>query len=220
MGDKTAMMIPFENPALLGTSTIQEGYAMLMGQMVASDMAFTHLAISGAKNTEFFNEIMLDKKAMSTLFGATYAGHLHKYEKLESNVYITGSVFTHEVGEHDKRIFILDTETMKHKEVMLPVRGIYKLDWNENPAEIFGGIPPNSIVKCFVKTRGTDIELVKETLKRFDASIVIEQYDNEREKVHFDEGSLDLSIESLLKMYAEAKKLSYIELKEGFDLIK
>jgi hypothetical protein len=64
------------------------------------------------------------------------------------------------------------------------------------------------------------VELVKKTLERFDASIVIEHYPNEREKVHFETGALDVSIEGLLKMYSEARSLSYDDLKEGFELIK
>jgi hypothetical protein len=38
--------------------------------------------------------------------------------------------------------------------------------------------------------------------------------------VHFETGSLDLSIDSLLKLYADAKNVSYMDLKEAVDLLK
>ena len=220
VGDKTAMMIPFVTPSLLGVENIDHGNLELAKRLKKSDMAFAHLAISGASSTEFFNEIILDRKVMSEMFNVVYGGHLHRYEKLEDNVYVAGSIFTQEVGEHDKRIFILDTDTNKHEEIFLPVRGIYKEEWSSDSEKKLGAMPSTSIVKCVVIKRETDIALVRETLKRFDASILIEQYDNERSKIHFEDSALDLSVDSLLKMYSESKKIQYTDLLEGFNFIR
>lgn len=88
--------------------------------------------------------------------------------------------------------------------------------WENKGAE---EIPAYSIVKCYVTSRETKVEDVKKFLNQFDASIIIEQYPNERSKVHFESGSLDLSMDGLLKLYADAKKISYSDLKYGFDLI-
>ena len=62
---------------------------------------------------------------------------------------------------------------------------------------------------------------VKSALEIFDASIVIENYPNERQKAHFEDGApLDLSVEGLLKLYAQERNVSYPDLCEGFEIIK
>jgi hypothetical protein len=51
--------------------------------------------------------------------------------------------------------------------------------------------------------------------------MIVEAYDNEREKTRFDENAvLDLSVDNLLKMLAEAKGISYSDLCEGLELLK
>lgn len=220
IGNKTAMMIPYMTPSLVGANNLEEGSVMLMKKIKKADLSFSHMAISGAKSSEFFNEIMLDKKVISKLFKLSYAGHLHKYEKLEENVFIVGSAFTKEVGENEKSLFILDTEKMKHEKISLPVRGLYKLDSENNPPETFCDVPTHSIVKYIVTKKGIDTEFIKKALERFDASMIIEQYEGEREKIDFEEGAIDLSVDSLLKLYADAKKIQYTDLLDGFNLIK
>lgn len=213
-----ATFIPYVTPAMLGAVTKEEAQEKLFAKLKKGDVAFAHHAVTGAKSTEFFNEIMLDQDKMGSLFKMTFFGHLHKAERLRSNVQGTGNIFTHEVGEPSKSIWILDGDAVE--EIKLPVRGIYKVDWSEDVEKTFGGIPANSIVKCIVTVRGTDIELVKEALKRFDAGIVVEQYANERAKVHFEGGGMDLSVESLLGMYSQAKGLKHEDVMAGFNLIQ
>lgn len=215
--DKYATFIPYTTPSMLGVTTKKEGEAII--KLAKEDVAFVHHALSGAKSTEFFEgEIVLDRKMMEDTFGMTFFGHLHKSERMSPRVLGTGNIFTQEVGEPGKSIWVWDSATNTTEEVPLPVRGIYKVVWEEKG--ISDVIPANSIVKCYVTSRETNIEDVKENLKLFDASIIVEQYPNERAKIHFEDGGLDLSVESMLKRYSEAKGLSYSDLKEGFELIK
>lgn len=213
----SATFVPYMTPALMGVET-KEDAENILNDLKKADIAFFHHAITGTKNTEFFDEIMIDQSKLKS--GFTFGGHVHKPERLSNTVIVTGNLMTHEIGEHRKMIWVWDSVTNTALDIPLPVREIHKVDWNNDPDKIFGGIPDNSIVKCIVTIRGTDIDLVHETLKRFDAHLVVEQYQSEREKTHFEGGALDLGIENLLKLYAEAKGVVYEDLKSGFEMIK
>lgn len=230
IGELKALMVPYLTPAMVGASSNHEGVTKAVEKFGSGyDLAFFHQAISGGMSNgtmvETFNEIVLPKEEVSKRTRWALSGHIHQPQFIPNNIVMTGSIFTSEVGEPGKNIYVYDTELEGKQEfpinqISLPVRGIYKVDWSNNPAEIFGGIPVNSIVKCIVTVPGTDIELVKETLKRFDASIIIEQYPRERTKVHFEEGGLDLSMGNLLKVYAETKEIDYRDLQEGLALLE
>ena len=224
-----AFMIPFMTPALLGVETKEEGVKKII-EMFPKDacpLLFAHHGVTGIKmhgvNADFFNEIVLPKEEIEKHFWHNFLGHWHGKQMLFPSTYIRGNVFSNEVGDHSKSIWTYESDgtiDVKISEVPLPIREIHKLDWREDAEKIYGGIPDNSIVKCYVKTKGTDLELVKKTLSRFDASIIVEQYENTRDKVHFDGNTLDLSVPTLLKMYAESKKLDYADLIEAFEIIK
>jgi hypothetical protein len=221
LGNVRATFIPYTTPAMLGVETKLEAESKLLALAGTGDVCFVHHAITGTKGTEFFNEIMLDKAKMSANFGYTFGGHVHKAEQIADNIRVVGNIFTHEVGEHSKSIFEWDSKLDAVAEIVLPVRGIYKTVVDEsNLYTGFSRIPKNSIVKCYVTSRAVSLEVVREKLKEFDAGVIIEQYADERTKTHFESGALDLSTEGLLKMYAEAKKVDYTELLEGFELIK
>jgi len=211
-----ATFVPYMTPALLGLGTKEEAEGHING-LNQSDIAFFHHAITGTSNTEFFDEIMIDQSKLK--FGFTFGGHVHKHEKLADNVIVTGNLMTHEVGEHEKFAWIWDSNTNKAEEIKLPVRGIYKFVWEEQ-TEQSTEIPMNSIVKCYVTDKKTNIEDVKTFLEPFDASLIVEQYPSERQKVHVQDGALDTSIESMLKVYAEAKGVDYADLMGGLELIK
>jgi DNA repair exonuclease SbcCD nuclease subunit len=208
-----ATFVPYMTPALLGLGTKEEAEGHING-LAKADIAFFHHAITGTAGTEFFDEIMIDQSKLK--FGFTFGGHVHKSERLADNVVVTGNLMTHEVGEHKKVAWVWDSEKNTAEEIELPVRGIYKFIWEEQ------GIvaPSTSIVKCYVTDKNTDLEEVKEFLKQFDASLIIEQYPSERQKVHVQEGALDTSIESMLKLYAEAKSVDYNDLLAGLEIIK
>lgn len=227
IGDTKATFIPFMTPATLGVETKEEAEVAILDKLGSADIAFCHHAMKGAKTSGFFEgEIVLDKDKMESLFGLTVYGHIHQAERLSDKVLGTGSIFNQEVNEYGKSIWVWDTETKKTGEVPLPCRGIYKVVWEApqwhipKEKDALSSIPNNSIVKCYVTDRTTDIDTVRNVLQRFDASIIIEQYPNERSKAHFEEGGLDLSVDSMLKRYSEAKGLSYDDLVSGFALIK
>jgi DNA repair exonuclease SbcCD nuclease subunit len=221
-----AYMIPFVTPALLGVETKEEGVQKIIEMLPkdAKPLVFAHLGVAGSKihgqSVDFFNEIVLPKEVMEKHFWHGFYGHLHGKQMLFPSTYITGNVMSREIGDHSKSIWTYEsngTIDVEIKEIPLPVRGIYKMVWEENTIK---DIPNNSIVKCYVTNRKTSLEEVKRVLEPFDASIIIEQYPSERSKVHFEDGGLDLSVESMLQKYAEAKKLSYADIKDGFELIK
>ena len=215
-----SMLIPFMNPALLGVETKEEAIEAIMNSFPKEKikLAFLHHAVSGMKIGDFpidlTNEMVLHKDKLNKHFDITFAGHIHNKHIIDQSTIVTGSIFTQNVGEHEKSIWIY--EDGKVTEVPLPVRSIFKMIWEEQGEKHY---PKHSIVKCYITSRNTDIEVVKEFLNYFDSYVVIEQYPSERTKVHFEKG-LDLSVENLLKLFAEAKDLDYAELKAGFELLR
>ena len=230
VGGKEAMMIPFMTPALLGVSTKEEGIEKLVGMFHKEKvpLCFAHHAISGGHLNgilvDTLNEIVLPKKNMLESFGNTFAGHIHEKEKGEG-LTMAGNIFTNEVGEHEKSIWIYNEadcpggRLVYTQEIPLPVRPIHKIIWEEEADKVFT-LPKNSIVKCYVTDRKNNIENIKRLLSSFDAFILIEQYPSERAKIHFEGGVMDLSVETLLKKYAEVKDLPYQDLMDGFNLIR
>jgi DNA repair exonuclease SbcCD nuclease subunit len=220
-----ALMIPYMTPALLGVETKEEALQLLAtsfsGEFIP--LAFAHHGFAGGKihgfPIEMLNEIVLPEAEMSRHFGQIFAGHIHEKQVIFPNIYMTGNVFTSEVGEHEKSIWIYgdDGTTKTIEQIRLPVRGIYKVIAGDNQ---LAAIPDASIVKVFVTDPMVNLETIKEEVKRFDASIIIEQYPSDRTKVHFEEGGLDLSVENMLEQYSKAKNLSYTDIMEGFELIK
>jgi len=226
---QSVMMVPFMTPALLGVETKEEGLKKIIKSFPKEKcpLAFCHQMIGGGKfnnlPVEMMNEIILPQKDMEKHFDHTFAGHLHNKQMISPNIYMTGNIFTQEMGECDKSVWIYEKSKIgkvKIEEVPLPTRGIYKLQLDQVTLPDLMKIPSNSIVKCIVTNREISIDMVKKALKRFDANIVIEQYPSERSKVHFEDGGLDLGVDNLLKLYAEAKKIVYEDLKTGFELIK
>lgn len=221
---KEAMMIPFMSPALLGVETKEEGIKAIVEKFPKNQipLAFSHHGISGTAvhgiSVDLLNEIILPKEVMEKHFDFTFSGHIHDKQVLSEGVIMTGNIFTGEVGEYEKSVWVYEDSGVGASffEVPLPVRGIYKIDWNAD----LNKIPEHSIVKCIITNRTTDINFVQKEMKRFDASIIVEQYENERKKTHFESGVLDLSVENLLKMYAEAKGLVHQDIVEGFALIQ
>lgn len=215
--------LPFMNKRILDTSDDHASAEKIMAMLQPGDVLFSHYAFTGCSTasgqmTDLFSEPVLNLELVAPKFKKIYAGHIHKKQKVK-NLTVAGSIFCNEVGETEKFIFIYDTETGIETEVALPGRSIYKI---ENPTvEQLEALPVNSIVKAINTNRETDVEKLKVMLgDRFDAYLLSEKYDNQRQKVHFEEGAIDLSIESLLEIYAKSKKIDLEQLKKGFELIK
>jgi hypothetical protein len=219
------MMIPYMTPALLGVETKEEAIKALFKKFPKGQtpLAFVHHGLTDATiqglPMDYINELILPREEMEKHFTHIFAGHIHDKQDLSTATIMTGDIFSTATGNYEKSIWTYE-ETKKGgsitTQIPLPIRGIYKMVWEEKRTKI----PKHSIVKCYVTDRKTDLEEVRKYLKTFDASMIVEQYPNLRTKVHFEEGGLDLSVDSLLKLYAEAKKLDCGDLKEGFELIK
>jgi DNA repair exonuclease SbcCD nuclease subunit len=221
IGGRAITFVPYLTPAMVGAIDHEEGVKKAMKLLPGGDVAFCHQGITGAKThgtmVDLFNEIVLPKEALEKKYGRILTGHIHTQQKLSEKTHLTGSIFTAEVGEPNKSVWILDTEDLSLKECPLPVRGIYGV---ENPT-MKEKIPKVSIVKCTITDKKINVEAVKEWLSTFDAHLLIEKYSKERKKVHFEEGSaLDLSVDNLLTVYSEVRKVDLPSLKAGFDLIR
>jgi hypothetical protein len=236
-------MIPYMTPALLDVQSREEGAQKLVSMFPEgkTPLAFIHHGITGAMVygivADLFNEIVLPQEALIKSFNNTFAGHIHALQVIPPNIIVAGSIFTSTTGDAGKCIWTYKYENINNQgsqensgqkletdiqKIDLPVRGIYKSVYEKTGKD--GSIPKESIVKCFVTSKETDIEDVKDWLKGFDAGILIEDYPNERKKMHLEEsgnqGGLDMSVENLLRLWGENKGLNYADIKAGFDLIE
>lgn len=224
LGNITADFLPYVTKNQLGVATDTEGTAKIMSLIDEmkphSDIIFMHHAISdmmsNGVSTNVFNEIVMPKTLLESHYKMSVAGHIHR-PSFKDKTLMTGCVFNNEVGEDGKFIWKID-EKFKVEKVRLPGRSIY---FFENPnVEEFLNYPESSIVKVSLTDRSANVDSIKEGLKRFHASLLIEQYPNERQKTHVVEGgALDLGIENLLKVYAKSKDIDEALLMKGYSLL-
>lgn len=205
----------------LGVQNDEEGMKVIMSQLKKADILFHHHAVSdtlaGQVSTNLFNEIVLPKTELERNYKLVVGGHIHTPGVYGKTV-VTGSVFNCDMGETGKFLWKVDTKDLTVNQVALPGRQIHKVNVSEKTT--FKGIPISSIVKCIVTDKKLDIEKLKKELDSFDASLIIEQYPEERERVHFEDGAIDLDVVNLLNVYAKARKIDINILTKGFDLIK
>lgn len=217
-------MLPYMTNAELTVSTNEEGLASIMSGMDVfswkHDILFHHHAMSGNSTlggmTDLFNEIILDTKELEQRFKKTIGGHIHEPQE-NGTTMVAGSLFTASVGEHEKRVLILDTDTLATESIPLPVRPIHHVEFTKGVN--LGSIPNNAIVKATLRDKTVGADHAHEMLSRFDAHILVEDYPNERVKAHTND-STDLSIDGLLKTYAQVRGIEEPEIMSAFDLIK
>lgn len=226
-GDKKAFMLPFMTAGVLNAPDLPEAQKKLTEILSESmaDFLFHHHVAEGTiwsqtSETQDLHEVYVPKSVFP-IFGKIIGGHIHKRAWVNDDVLVTGNLFTNEVGEHDKAVFILDTDTGAITEHKVPCRGIYKVEVRLGTT--FDDIPDASIIKAVVvdpALQGEGVAQLRDTLKRFDAFVVVEQYPRKRQKIQIDEAAgLDLSLDNLIKVYAEARKVPHAELKAGLDLL-
>ena len=215
---------PYFSKSELGVKNNEEGQKLVMSQLEGNKILIVHYAISDSmtrpgQNTNLFDEIVLPRKELLKRYGLIIGAHIHR-RSFTDNVLVTGSVFSREVNEGQKYIHKIDANTLEVEKIKLPGRQIIKL---ENPAN-FNGIPENSIVKVLI----TDTEMrrsvsyMKKDLERFDGSLLIEQYPRIRKKeiITNNKDVRDISVEDLLKIYSENRKVPLRKLISAFNLIK
>ena len=212
--------LPYMLNSELGIETNEEAIKEIMKNLDGGDILFAHHSISGTSfngiKTDSLNEVVLPKDKLEKKYKLTIAGHIHVPQQY-GRVLITGSVFTAEVGEHEKFIWKVN-DKLEVEKIKLPCREIIKIE--EPIGTDWDSIPKNSIVKVIVSNKSVDIEKLKKILERFDAHLLIEDFPDERKKAHIEEGAaMDFSITALLKLYAEEKKVDYQKLLKGLEII-
>lgn len=210
--------VPYMLNHEMEVETCEEASEKIVGLLGGGDIVFAHHAISGTTfngiKTESLKEVVLSKEELEKKYKMIIAGHIHESQQVDK-VTVAGSVFTEIVGEVEKFIWKIN-ENLEIEKFKVPGREIHKI---ENPTDKqIQAIKEDSIVKVIVTDKSIDIPELKKKLERFDASLVIENYKNERKKAHV-EGAFDFSIESLLELYAKEKEVDYQLLLKGLELI-
>lgn len=220
VGDKQVIMLPYLTCSELGKKTKEEALKSIMKSLPKADLLFTHFAISDTEAntgfmTDYFNEIVLPKKELENKYEHIFAGHIHK-PQIKDKVVVTGSIFNNEIGETQKYIYTF--EDGKIEQLPLPGRGVYKF---ENPSlEDLSKLDKHNIVKVILTDKKLEIKPIADALKKFDAYLLLEQYPNQRTKVDLDDKqAFDFSIQRLMIMYSEAKKVDIKKLNHAMELI-
>jgi len=226
--EKQLLFVPYYSKNELGVGTNEEAANVMMdiiksqvAPQKTSNMLFLHQTISGfdagGTLTDMFNEIVLPQKKLEKIFEIIVCGHIHN-PSVSGKTLMTGSVFTNEVGEHEKFIYIIDEKTYKTTHIKLPCRPIIKI---ENPSiNDLNGIDPQSIVKVVLTKKTKDIEIIRSKLDSFAAHLLVEQYPNKRKKIDFGNNLLDFNIVDLLKTYAKERTVDEKKLLLAWDMIK
>jgi len=219
---------PYFFKGQLKSETNEEASKKLMKELSGGDSLFVHHALSDSStssgmSTNIFDEIVLPRKELEKRYKLVVAGHVHSPSLSTNNkTIVSGSIFNQEVGETQKYIWKVDSETFKIEQIKLPGRPIYK---QENPTlKDLDKLEKNSIVKVILTKKYEDDELeeIQEKLKEFDAHIIIEDIPTQRKKMIVGGVSniLDLSLDQLLEAYAKERNIEYSKLIMGFDLIR
>lgn len=220
--------IPYQTRAALGTKTDEEGIEKIASYMEENgeqDIIFAHHGISGTKAlgamTDLFSEVILPKERLEKITRLLVGGHIHQ-PSAEGKTIVTGSISTQEMGEVEKCVWKIDTKDFSYAKIPLPVRPIYKLEVNDG--KYLSGLDmlnKSSIIKVINRDKSTDVEALKEKLSEFDAWIFLEDYPDERKKLNVDEKkTLDMSIGSLLTLYAEARKKDPERLHKALGIVQ
>lgn len=219
-GKIKADFLPYMLNSELGVENYEEATKDIINHLDGGSILFTHHAISGTSfngiKTDDLHEVVLPKEELEKKYKLIVGGHIHAPQKY-GNVLIAGSLFTSEVGETEKFIYKI-SEDLTIEKFPIPARPIFKL---HNPtADKLLSIPNNAILKVIITNKTVDIEELKKHLSRFDAYLLIEDYPNERKKMHIEQGAFDFGIESLLKLYSDAKGVDYAKLLKGLQLVE
>lgn len=218
--------VPYMTPGTVNAANNEEARDAVLAMLQPADYMFHHhivenTAWTGGDST-MVNELVLPATVAEN-YKLVFGGHIHQPSQVNEKVWVTGNIFTNEVGEHEKFLFILDTDTNTVEKKKLPLRGIYKVEITAGQ-NIPDNIPDNSIVKVTVFDRtlqGAGVEALRTQCARFDSYVLIEQYSKQRKKVNLAEsGGLDLSIDNLLKVYCDQRKVSYVDIRSAFDLVE
>lgn len=215
-----ADFLPYTLKSELGVETNQEASDKLNSLLQGNRILFHHHMMDELINgidVKLVNEPILNVSKLKKKYDLVLGGHIHGTEQ-KGNCIVTGSVFNGQVGDNGKFIWKINDSDLSVEKISLPGRKIYSFT---NPtSEELSKIDTSSIVKVFITKNEVGLDSLGEFLEKFDAHLVIEKYDNKREKAHFEEGALDLDTVKLLGIYAEQKKIELNNLMKGWELIQ
>lgn len=211
--------LPYVLNSELEVENSEEATKYLMKYLSGGDILFTHHNITGTSfngiTTDILKGVVLPKEKLEKKYKLIVAGDIHVPQEY-GKVIIAGSLFTSEVGEHEKFIWKIDDD-MKVKKIKVPGREIHKL---ENPTlKQLTALPKDSIVKIIVTDKKIDLEELEIVASGFDAYLLIIDYPDQRKKMKIEKGAFDFSIDALLHLYATEKNIDYQQLKKGLELI-
>ena len=217
----------YQNKLFLETEDNKSGQDKLLKLLPSGRVLFTHQAVSDTltncgTNTDIFDEIILPKELLEKRYELSVSGHIHKASVSSSGkTIVAGSIFNQEIGEIEKCIWKVNPHDLSYEKIKLPGRPIYKFE--DPKLEDLKSLPTNSIVKIILTEKLSEEKLaeINNLADNFDALIVVEHIKRERNSNYNEETNLlDLSMESLLEVYAKQNNLDVGKLKQGFDLVK
>lgn len=218
------VFLPYISKESLGVNEHIEATRKVVEMLPDGKYLFHHHAydssVVGGISASLLSEVVLPADELSKKYLFVAGGHIHSHMS-SGNILTAGSVFTSEVGEHQKYVWKLDTSNLTITKIELPVRGLYKL---EDPnVEDIDVIPDNSLVKIVLTEATTDDDKkkIKQAITRIEAKIIIEQTTKKRNKTHATTEIVhDFSTENMVKMYAKSRGISEELAIRGFNIIK
>lgn len=214
------VFLPYFYKSEAGVSSNEQLKSYIMNNLPEGDYLFAHHAVTGIGGGEgdFFNEVALPYGELKTKYKRIINGHIHQPLQFESFTQ-AGSVFTDQVGEVDKFVYVLDQMDDTITPWRLPNNGIYKLV--DPTMDEVAKLKAGSIAKIYINPLRPDYNEIKNLAKMAGANFnIVEKVDKVRDKVTDSTDIIDLNINDLLKLYAEKNKLNIDLLLEGFDIIK
>lgn len=223
--DISFQFLPFMTPGTVGASSNEEARDKVMEMLKPATYLFHHHIVESTKweggDSSIVNELVLPATVENN-YTLVFGGHIHQPSRVTEKTWVVGNIFTNEVGEHEKFIFILDTETNTVEQKKLPCRPIYSIDVKQG-VSYATDIPAYSIVKATVRDPffvGQRNYITNELFGHVDAFVLVEQFSKQRKKVDLTEtGALDLSIDNLLRVYCDQRKVSFPDIRSAFDLL-
>ena len=222
LGSIKVDFLPFMLRSELGVETNEELTREIMKMTGCGKILFHHHMVEGCSVnnmviTDQFQEPILPRKELEDKYELIVGGHIHATQKLGKTI-VTGNVFNTHIGDMGKSICKIDVEDMSVDRIPLPGIKLYNLI-NPNAGDLVR-IDTKNLVKVTITDRNTNIDNLKKLLSHFSAYILSEQYPNKREKVHFEEGAIDMDIDKLLKIYSDEKKVDLNKLMKGWEIIR
>lgn len=217
--------LPYMTPGTVQASNNEEARDTVMSLLKPAHYLFHHHIVESTKweggDSSIVNELVLPATVEEN-YNMVFGGHIHQASRVTDKTWVVGNIFTNELGEHEKFIFTLDTTTNTVEQKKLPCRPIYKVEVKQGVS--YADIPTYAIVKATVHDPffvGQRAHISGVLFAHVDAFVLVEQFSKQRKRVDLaTTGALDLSIDNLLKIYCDQRKVSFPDIRTAFDLLE